>query len=58
MHKGHATNSVVANTQLVANAAPVVVANKRTADRHADKEARRIYQRELMRKRRLGRNPD
>jgi hypothetical protein len=41
--------NVVANSA----SAPVVVANKkRSGDRHKDPEARKAYQRELMRKRR------
>jgi adenylate kinase len=43
---------LVANVELVANADKDTVANKRGKDRHKNKDARRIYQRELMRERR------
>lgn len=56
---GHATTrcaplGMVANKRVVVNKAKpkVVVANKRTADRHKNKESRLEYARNLMRKRR------
>lgn len=56
---GHATNrctplGMVANKPVVVNKAKpkVVVVNKRTGDRHKNKESRLEYARNLMRKRR------
>lgn len=44
-------NKVVVNTELVVNK-PDVVVNKRSLDRHKDKEARREYMRIYMKARR------
>jgi hypothetical protein len=43
---------VVKAAAVVANTSPVVANKKRSGDRHKDQDARREYQRDLMRKRR------
>ena len=47
---------MVANTDsVVANSVPVVA--NRSSDRHKDLDSRRLYQRDLMRKRRAAKKP-